>query len=463
MIDHAIVWLREDFRLTKNRALFYAAKNHKYVSVIYLYKKNSFEDREAQKWLLFNSIKSFSKQLDKLRISLETLACNSYLEAFEKYFIKIKNCSFYWNKVYEPNYLKFDLDIAQILQKNEISYKIFKGNILNEPQEVKKEDGSPLKVFTPFWKRAEKIYLDKEYSAPDKIKVKEKKKILFKDQFNIEGILPKKTWYKKFENYWLISEEEAKKRLKKFIDGNLENYGKSRDIPSELGTSKMSVYLSAGLISAEEIFERCQNTKKGQGYRKYINEIGWREFSYSLINNFPIMIKKNLRKEFDNFPWAQNESHLKAWKKGLTGYPIVDAGMRELYEIGWMHNRVRMITASFLVKHLRIHWMEGEKYFRNTLLDYNLANNICGWQWVAGTGADAAPYFRIFNPILQGEKFDPKGTYVKKWIPELKNVPDKFIHKPWELNQKISNYPAPIVDHNEAREKALMGFQKIKK
>jgi deoxyribodipyrimidine photo-lyase len=181
------------------------------------------------------------------------------------------------------------------------------------------------------------------------------------------------------------------------------------------------------------------------------------------------MLKGNLRKEFDNFPWQENKKNLNSWKKGLTGYPIVDAGMRELYETGWMHNRVRMITASFLVKHLRIHWKEGEKYFRNCLLDFNEANNTAGWQWVSGCGADAAPYFRIFNPILQGERFDKKGDYVKKWIPELSNLPEKFIHKPWEMDEKIKNfelgknYPLPIVNHQKAREEALNAFQKIKK
>ena len=181
------------------------------------------------------------------------------------------------------------------------------------------------------------------------------------------------------------------------------------------------------------------------------------------------MLKGNLRKEFDKFPWVENKKYFKAWKEGTTGYPIVDAGMRELRETGWMHNRVRMITASFLVKHLRIHWKEGEKHFRNCLLDFNEANNVAGWQWVAGCGADAAPYFRIFNPILQGERFDKKGDYIKKWIPELSDVPEEFIHKPWEITDQKKKldinkrYPAPIVDHKLARNLALEAFQKIKK
>jgi deoxyribodipyrimidine photo-lyase len=210
---------------------------------------------------------------------------------------------------------------------------------------------------------------------------------------------------------------------------------------------------------------------KGIGFRKYINELGWREFSHSLINYFPEFLKGNYRKEFDKFPWVKNDNYLKAWKKGVTGYPIVDAGMRELYETGWMHNRVRMVVGSFLVKHLRINWVEGEKHFRNCLLDFNKANNVAQWQWVAGCGADAAPYFRIFNPILQGEKFDKEGLYVKRWIPELDKVPNKFIHKPWEMELKYQqaintiigkDYPQPIVKHERARASALEAFQTIK-
>ena len=298
-----------------------------------------------------------------------------------------------------------------------------------------------------------------------------KKKINFlSSSADFKVVLPKKNWHDKFEQYWSPTEENALNIIKKFIDSDLSSYGSARNIPGIKGTSKISPYLAFGQIHVETIWEKCLKTKKKEnGYRRYINELGWREFSHSLINYFPNMLKGNLRKEFDNFPWEKNKKNLQAWKKGITGYPIVDAGMRELNETGWMHNRVRMITASFLVKHLRIHWQEGEKHFRNCLLDFNAANNVAGWQWVAGCGADAAPYFRIFNPILQGEKFDPEGKYIKKWIPELKNVSEKFIHKPWEIKEEIrgldlgADYPLPIVDHPKARMAALKAFQKIKK
>jgi len=286
-------------------------------------------------------------------------------------------------------------------------------------------------------------------------------------------ILPNKSFYKKFENYWNPNEKNALKFFNNIVKEKIKKYENDRDIPGIKGTSQISPYLANGQLHVETVWEICSRiSEKNMGYRKYINELGWREFSHSLINYFPEMLEGNLRKEFDNFPWVKNKKYLEAWKKGKTGYPIVDAGMRELYETGWMHNRVRMIVGSFLVKHLRIHWMEGEKYFRNCLLDFNEANNITGWQWVAGCGADAAPYFRVFNPILQGEKFDQKGLYIKKWIPELSKVPNDFIHKPWEMedNQQREfkviigkNYPKPIVDHKQARESALNAFSKIKK
>ena len=345
--------------------------------------------------------------------------------------------------------------------------------MLNEYNKITKNDGTPFKVYSPFWRNAEQYYLER---LPDKInKVKKCKKIetIFKKQINSEDILPKSKWYTKFEKYWLPSESKAHEYLDNFINKNILNYGVDRDFPSINGTSKLSPYIRNGQINVGDIWEKCKKLKsKNVSVKKYTNEIGWREFSHSLINYFPQMLKGNLRKEFDNFPWVNNIKFLNAWKKGMTGYPIVDAGMRELYETGWMHNRIRMVVGSFLVKHLRINWKEGEKYFRNCLLDFNEANNVAQWQWVAGCGADAAPYFRIFNPILQGEKFDKQGEYVKKWVPELERVPSKFIHKPWELDLKYQegintiigkDYPKPIVIHEEARAAALKAFQSIKK
>jgi len=472
MTKKAIVWIREDFRVENNEALAYASQNHEFVNALYIYNSKNFDKkREAQKWWLSKSLENFNLDLKKFNISLE-IQSGDELEVFSN--IKKKDdVTIYWSKIYEPDVINKGKKICDLLIKNEIEYKYFKGNILVEFQDMTKDDGTPYKVFTPFWKKTEQFYISKATSKNFKIKLKDKKISIFKKSIKPDEILPKKNWYKKLEKYWIPSELEAKKYLNELVKAKIEDYGDARDIPGINGTSKLSPFLKFGQIHVGTIWKKCQDIKiKNIGYRKYINELGWREFSHSLINYFPQMLKGNLRKDFDNFPWVKNEKHLDNWKKGMTGYPIVDAGMRELYETGWMHNRVRMIVASFLVKHLRIHWIEGEKHFKNCLVDYNEASNVAQWQWVAGCGADAAPYFRIFNPILQGEKFDKDGAYTKKWVPELLNMPNKFLYKPWELEKKYqeqikiiigTDYPRPMVDHATARNAALEAFQKIKK
>ena len=459
-----LVWLKDDFRLKKNLALIEATKNHNQVVVFFLYKKKKFDDQEAQKWWVCESLQEFKKKLTNYNINLEIIEIDTYKSFFENLFQK-KEFSIYWNKTYEPNYLKFDEFLKTNFEKNQIKYNIFKGNILNEFNEVKKNDGTPFKVFTPFWRNAEKYYIEKIPTKEKKISKCLKKISFFKKTIKDKEIYPNKQWFKKFEKYWIPSEEHASKELKNFIVKRIQNYSDLRNFPYLIGTSKLSPYIKHGQIHVETIWEEC-NKIKNKGVNKFLAEIGWREFNHSLINFFPHMLQGNYSKKFDKFPWERNSKLLSAWKKGLTGYPVVDAGMRELYSTGWMHNRVRMIVGSFLVKHLLIHWIEGEKHFRKCLLDYNEANNISGWQWVAGCGADAAPYFRIFNPILQGEKFDKDGDYVKKWVPELRKVPKKFIHRPWELDDKSiltlnKDYPSPVVKHEEARLRALTAFKKI--
>ena len=461
-----LFWLRDDFRIARNDGLAEATYNHDKVVVFYLYKDQIYKEQQAQKWWLNKSILNFQKKLNELNINLEIVETKSFKIFFDK-LVQKNDFSIYWNKVYEPDFLKFDEYLLSIFKNKNIVFKRFKGNALNEIHEVKKNDGTPFKVFTPFWRTAEKHFIDKIPSKKKIIKKCKKKVDYFKNCFKPEKILPNKNWYKDFEKIWSPEEETASKELKNFIKDRLENYSEGRNLPNKIGTSKLSPFIKFGQIHVQTIWDECVKKKpKTIGTSKFLAEIGWREFNHSLINHFPHMLKKNYSQKFDKFPWEKNLKFLSAWKKGLTGYPIVDAGMRELYSTGWMHNRVRMIVGSFLVKHLLIDWKEGEKYFRNCLLDYSPASNVAGWQWVAGSGADAAPYFRIFNPILQGEKFDKEGEYVKKWVPELKNVPKKFIHKPWEINdEKIlkigKEYPIPIVIHEKARQKALSAFKKI--
>ncbi len=472
MTKNAIFWIRDDFRIENNSALSYASNNHNVVSAIYIYDKSIFDGkREAQKWWISRSLEEFEKDLSRYNIALEIFESDTI--SFFKKIEKNIDVSIYWNKVYEPLELNKDKELTKYFSENKINFKSFRGNTLNEFEEVKKGDGTPFKVYSPFWKNAERIYLEKIPGSDLKVKKLKKINKIFNKSVSFKKILPEKNWFKKFESYWYPSETKAKQELKRFLEKDIYDYGTKRDYPSLRGTSKLSPFIRSGQIDVKNIFSSCNKLKsKNISVKKYVNEIGWREFSHSLINYFPQMLKGNLRKEFDKFPWVNNKKSLERWKRGMTGYPIVDAGMRELYETGWMHNRIRMVVGSFLVKHLRIDWKEGEKYFRNCLFDFNEANNVAQWQWVAGCGADAAPYFRIFNPILQGEKFDKEGLYVKKWVPELKKVPQKFIHKPWEMEKKYQeaintiigkDYPGPIVVHEIARKEALEAFQSLKK
>ena len=283
----------------------------------------------------------------------------------------------------------------------------------------------------------------------------------------------KAEWTKILHSHWTPGEKKALEVFNNFQKNNINNYDEGRDRPDKNYTSKLSPYLHFGEISPERIFMEVKKKEidNSKSKKKFIAEIGWREFSYNLLYNYPNIRIEPIQEKFKKFPWKKNPKYLKSWQEGMTGYPIVDAGMRQLYQTGWMHNRVRMIVGSFLCKNLLIHWCEGEKWFYNTLLDADLASNSAGWQWIAGCGADAAPYFRVFNPIIQGLKFDSNGEYVKKYLPELKKIPSKLVHSPWEINDQDQkkynciigkNYPKPIVNLAKSRDLALEAFAKLK-
>ena len=465
------LWVREDFRIDSNPALQNLLGHNGKINIFFAYDKEKFKNRSAQRWWLHKTLVSFQKKLNNIGISFKIYADNE-VQCIKK-LIKSENIdNFYYNAIFRPDEQLIEKEIEKNLNIHNINYKKSESNLLQDPFAVRKKDNTPFQVFTPYWRNAEEQYLKNRNFITKKITYK--KSIIKKNDNDsvLDLILPKKKWFEKFEKFWTPGEDMAKTLLKNFIQKKIVDYGTNRDIPSVEGTSKLSPYLAFGEISSQTVFEECYKiSQKKIGFRKYINEIGWREFAHHLINFFPQMEKGNLRKQFDKFNWVTDDSKLKKWKEGKTGYPIVDAGMRELCETGWMHNRVRMITASFLVKHLRINWIEGEKHFRDCLLDFNAPNNIAGWQWVAGCGADAAPYFRIFNPILQGEKFDSEGAYVKKWVKELNLIPKKYIHKPWEMSEHEQsqinfslkkNYYTPIVNHAEARNSALEAFKDLK-
>jgi deoxyribodipyrimidine photo-lyase len=285
---------------------------------------------------------------------------------------------------------------------------------------------------------------------------------------------PKIDWAAGMRAAWRPGEEGAQQELKRFLAG-VEGYASDRNYPSKPGTSRLSPHLHFGEISPREIWHSVlarRNRENAAAVDAYLREVGWREFAYHLLFHFPFTADECLRREFDRFPWSNNRDLLRRWQRGETGYPLVDAGMRELWATGWMHNRVRLVAASFLTKHLRMRWQEGAYWFWDTLVDADLANNALGWQWTAGCGADAAPYFRIFNPVLQSEKFDPEGDYIRCWAPELRGLPVPWIHKPWTAPELVLaeagvqfgvNYPFPLVEHEQARCEALQAYERLRK
>ena len=406
----------------------------------------------------------------------------------------------YWNRRYEPAIIERDKEIKAHLKSDGLTVETFNGALLMEPWEIQTKEGRPYQVFTPFWRALQGLYkAEKPLPKPRKMTLpKELEKLIdaaegapdraTKTSTAIKPValkdlqlLPKIDWDTGIKETWPPGEEGALKQLKKFRSNVITRYKEDRNMPELEGVSRMSPHLHFGEISPRTIWHEVRtdlevsgakpNSKAVEAGASYLREIAWREFSHHLIYHFPYSTDEPLRHQFDRFPWAQDSKGFKAWSKGLTGYPIVDAGMRELWHTGIMHNRVRMIAASFLVKDLLIPWQDGARWFWDTLVDADLAQNTMGWQWTAGCGADSAPYFRIFNPVLQGEKFDPDGAYVRKWVPELKNVSSKWIHKPWlapplELaSGQVTlgeDYPKPIVDHGVARDRALAAFKELK-
>ena len=431
----------------------------------------------ASKWWLHHSLKKFKEKLQKHGSDLLILQGSSSKKLYELA-KKVAADSIIWNRTYNPNDAKKIKELQKELQNTSIQAKAMEGALLCKPDFLLKENGTPYLVYTPFWKNFVKKYQPQEIPKPNKIPEFPTTCKSMGCSIDDLKLLPKIKWYENFSEYWQPGEDEALKRCKDFVTNSIKDYKKSRDYPNLKATSKLSPYLHFGEIHPQRIIKIVCD-KYGpfdkiadQNIEHYCKEILWREFSYHLLQYHPQTTTKALREEFNNFPWKKNQKFFKAWTKGQTGYPIVDAGMRELWSTGWMHNRVRMIVASFLVKHLNIPWQHGAYWFWDTLVDADLASNTQGWQWTAGCGADAAPYFRIFNPITQGEKFDSEAQYTKHWCPELKGLPTKWIYKPWEAPSTVlsdagivlgRDYPKPIVDHQVARLEALANYQKMKK
>lgn len=475
----SIVWFRQDLRLEDNPALTAAVKRGGPIIPVYVWAPEEEEDwapGAASRYWLHHSLKSLEASFEKAGSRLIVRRGNS-LEELESVARSVNAGALFWNRRYEPAITERDETIKRTFQERGLEVKSFNGSLLVEPWEVTTKQGSPYKVFTPFWKAcleqidpADPLPVPKTIPAPESWP-----KYLRIETLELE---PKIDWAEGIRNTWSFGEDAAHERFEAFLDEWLSDYAEGRDRPDRDGTSMLSPHLHFGEIGPRQVWHAVQAAASGhnspgarRGAEKFLSELAWREFSHNLLHNFPHLPHAPMQEKFADFPWADDEEALEAWQRGQTGYPIVDAGMRQLWETGWMHNRVRMIVASLLTKDLLISWKHGARWFWDTLVDADLANNTQGWQWTAGCGADAAPYFRIFNPVSQGERYDPKGDYVRRWVPELAEMPDTWIHKPWEAPKELlaeagvkldETYPLPIIDHSKARERALAAYDQVK-
>ena len=482
---HILYWFQQDLRIDDNSGLIAAIdalkedREEDALSLHAHYHLSTDLDwtvHGAQAWHLHGSLQALAGRLKEHDIQLtfskgDTDELRKKLLSFKKDYGDV---GVYFSRAYEPDRAALQGKIYQFCKENNIECRRFAGALLFEPSEIRSKSDDVYRVFTPFYKT---IRANHSMPEPKKSFAMAARGETFK-RFNAKGValdelqlLPTLDWADRFDEQWQPGEESAQKQLTQFIKNDIKDYHKLRDVPSEDGTSNLSAALHFGEVSPRYVINKVSEQCSSEDGEPYIREIIWREFSYHLLHNFPKTTHQAFNKKFSSFKWGDNSNYLKAWQKGQTGYPIVDAGMRQLWALGWMHNRVRMIAGSFLTKDLHIDWQEGAKWFWDTLCCADLANNSMGWQWVAGSGADASPYFRIFNPITQGEKFDAKGEYVRKWIPELGALPNKYIHKPWEAPKEVldeadivlgDHYPKPIVDHKEERDRALEMYSETK-
>ena len=470
-----IYWFRRDLRLSDNAALNAATNLGKPVICVYIFDDttaHSWQAGSASRWWLYYSLKQLTRQLQKLNTTL-VFRRGDTQEVLQQIIDQTEAQSLYFTRHYEPYSVALEQELNNNLE-NKVDVRRFKGYLLHEPDQVLTQSGEPYKVFTPFYKSCmQQVHSYTPLKAPKSIPSYAKK--LPSESIDDWELLPTQpNWAFQFNSHWNPGEVGAHKQLSEFIEQSINRYEDLRNRPDLAGTSRLSPHLHSGEISPRQVWTAIENSSHhyNSSESPYIRQLIWRDFSYQLLLHWPHFPSRPFREEFSKFPWKADKNLLACWQRGETGYPIVDAGMRELWTSGWMHNRVRMIVASFLVKDLLIPWQDGAAWFWDTLVDADLANNSAGWQWVAGCGADAAPYFRIFNPVLQGNKFDPQGDYIRKWIPELAKLPDKFIHSPWQTPGLIlkeceiqlgKQYPLPIIDHAVARQRALNALNKMKK
>ncbi len=467
----SVVWFRKDLRLNDNPALARALTSGKKIIPIFVWDKEEGGDWKAgsaSRLWLHHALNSLSESIGKLGGRL-ILAKGKPAQILPSIARETQAEEVLYGRVYDPGGLATQQAVEDALETAGIRSESFNASLLNEPWEIKNLSERPFQVFTPYWKKARSgIHRKPEFYQPEKLSFADANGSSLKTD-SLE-LVPDHPWTEKVARHWEISESAGMALIERTATQIAGTYSTLRDLPGQDGTSRLAPYLAWGLVSPRQVCQAIlQVHPEGDdaSSQVYLSEIGWREFSYHLLYHFPSIPNEPLRPKYANFPWLSDSKALQKWQSGQTGYPMVDAGMRQLYETGWMHNRVRMVVASFLVKHLLISWKEGARWFWDNLVDADLASNTQGWQWAAGCGADAAPYFRIFNPITQGEKFDPQGKYARHWIPELGKIPDSLIFRPWEappelLSGPADHYPSPCVNHPEARARALGALSTLK-
>jgi deoxyribodipyrimidine photo-lyase len=472
-----LVWFRLDLRLDDNPALLAAMQTRAPVIPVFIWapeEEEPWPPGAASRWWLHQSLKALGGDFASKGSRL-ILRKGATLETLRALALETGARAIFWNRRYEPAVIARDALVKNALCEAGLAAQSFNAGLLFEPWTVlQKSTSQPFQVFSAFWKAClnqpgppSPSGKPKALSIPSRWPA-----TVALDDLQLE---PRIDWAGGIRASWTPGEAGANVELSRFLQGNFENYYSERNSPGRTGTSRLSPHLHFGEISPRTVWHALRSRRtiaNAESVDSFLREIGWREFAYHLLFHFARTTNEPLRREFLAFPWREAAMLLKRWQKGATGYPLIDAGMRELWATGWMHNRVRLVVASFLTKHLRINWDEGAYWFWDTLVDADLANNTLGWQWTAGCGADAAPYFRIFNPLLQSEKFDPDGSYLRRWMPELNRLPLPWIHKPWlaptavlaEAGVELGRtYPLPMVDHGQARREALAAFEQIRK
>lgn len=473
-MDTVIVWFRRDLRLADNPALASAAADGARIIPVWIDTREDEGDwppGAAAQWWLHHSLAALQGALEA-RGGRLVLRRGPALAALQRLVEETGATGVVWNRLYEPAGVRRDTLVKQTLQNAGVSARSFRANLLIEPWQVETGAGKPYRVFSPFWRNIRpRIQPRKPSPAPGALPAPE----AWPASLALEALelLPTLDWADGFPTHWTPGEAGAHAALERFLGGPLEDYAEAREQPAAAGSSRLSPHLHFGELSPDQVWTAVASRLPiaGEDAEHYLRELGWREFAHHVLHHFPHTPSEPLQPHFARFPWrSPHDAMLEAWQQGRTGLPIVDAGMRQLWKTGWMHNRVRMIVASLLVKNIRAPWQAGAHWFWDTLLDADLANNTLGWQWAAGCGADAAPYFRIFNPVRQGEKFDPQGEYVRRWVPELARMPAKWIHQPWEAPARVlteagvmleDTYPRPLVDLAASRKEALAALQAL--